>query len=169
PEWKTLDLLENTEKLIHTAVRVGNPGARPPVLSCVRSTLDELQIVYSSERQLCRVAKGIVKGVARHYGETVHITDDACMLRGDPFCALQVTRVAAAETITPALAQLETALYLESTPPVGAGWPSPRTSAERLPFLKPPLLGAQLARLAEFRVLELIGKGSMGMVFRAED
>src|SRR5215472_18581004 len=46
PEWKTLDLIENTEKLIHTAVRVGNPDAQPPVLHCVRSTPDELQIVY---------------------------------------------------------------------------------------------------------------------------
>jgi hypothetical protein len=85
PEWMTLDLIENTEKLIHTAVRVGNPGAKPPVLNCIRSTRDELQIVYSSGRQLCSLAKGIVKGVARHYGETVHISDDACMLRGDPF------------------------------------------------------------------------------------
>src|SRR5262245_57483142 len=32
PQWKTLDLIENTENLIHTAVRVGNPGAQPPVL-----------------------------------------------------------------------------------------------------------------------------------------
>ena len=108
PEWKTLDLIENTEKLIHAGVRVGNPGAKPPVLHCVRGTRDDLQIVYSSERQLCGVAKGIVKGVARHYGETVRITDDACMLRGDPFCALQVTRLPAKEATTPGPESLET-------------------------------------------------------------
>ena len=76
PGWKTLDVIENTEKLIHTAVRVGNPGAKPPVLDCIRTTEDELQIMYSSERQLCCLAKGIVKGLARHFGETITLTDD---------------------------------------------------------------------------------------------
>jgi predicted hydrocarbon binding protein len=64
-----------------------------------RSTQDEVQIIYSSSRQLCSVAKGIIKGVARHYGETVHITEDACMLRGDQFCALRVTRMPANEAL----------------------------------------------------------------------
>jgi tRNA A-37 threonylcarbamoyl transferase component Bud32 len=169
PEWKTLDLIENTEKLIHAAVRVGNPGARPPVLHCIRSTPDELQIVYSSDRQLCGVAKGIVKGVARHYGEVVRISDDACMLRGDPFCALQVTRVPADEANTHAPAHLETGVYVESTPLSGAGWHASRNGAESLPFLKPPLQGGELGRLGDFRVLQLIGQGGMGIVFRAED
>src|SRR5262245_58250621 len=169
PGWKTLDLIENTEKLIHTAVRVGNPGAQPPVLNCVRSTRDELQIVYSSDRQLCGIAKGIVKGVARHYGETVRITEDACMLRGDPYCALQVTRVPANDAITQAPAQLETGLYLESTPLSGAGPRSFRVGEESLPILKPALQGDELGRLADFRVLQLVGQGGMGIVFRAED
>ena len=169
PEWKTLDLIENTEKLIHAAVRVGNPGARPPVLHCLRGTPDELQIVYSSERQLCSVVRGIVKGVARHYGETVHITDDACMLRGDPYCALQVTRRATREVALSAAAQLETHPYLESTPLSGAGWSSCGTGAAPLTFLGPALQPDELGRLADFRVLELIGQGGMGIVFRAED
>jgi tRNA A-37 threonylcarbamoyl transferase component Bud32 len=169
PQWKTLDLIEHTEQMIHTAVRVGNPGALPPVLTCVRSTPDELQIVYGSERQLCSIAKGIVKGVARHYGETVNITEDACMLRGDPFCAMQVSRVAAEEAIAQAPAQLETGLFLDSTPLSGAGWPTASTGGERLGFLTPPLRGDELGRLADFRVLQLIGQGGMGIVFRAED
>src|SRR4051812_16315657 len=49
-EWKTLDVIENTEKLIHAGVRVGNPGARPPILETVRTNKDELHIMYSSER-----------------------------------------------------------------------------------------------------------------------
>jgi hypothetical protein len=169
PEWKTLDLIENTEKLIHTAVRVGNPDARPPVLNCVRSTRDELQIVYSSDRQLCGIAKGIVKGVARHYGETVHIAEDACMLRGDPFCALQVTRIAVDEAIAQDPALFDTIAYLESTPLSGASGPTSRIGAEPYFFLKPPLQGDELGRLADFRVLQLLGQGGMGIVFRAED
>ena len=91
-EWKTLDVIENTERLIHAAVRVGNPGASPPVLECIRTTRDELQIMYSSQRQMCSLAKGIVKGLASHFGETVSLAEDACMHKGDPFCALRVVR-----------------------------------------------------------------------------
>jgi predicted Ser/Thr protein kinase len=169
PEWKTLDLIENTEQLIHAAVRVGNPGAEPPVLTCVRSTPDELQMVYSSGRQLCCVAKGIVKGVARHYGETIHIAEDACMLKGDPYCALHVTRVAANEDVTQALAQLETGLFLENTPLSGAGRPTSGLGAAAATFLEPPSQGDELGRLADFRILELLGQGGMGIVYRADD
>jgi tRNA A-37 threonylcarbamoyl transferase component Bud32/predicted hydrocarbon binding protein len=168
PEWRTLDLIENTEQLIHTAVRVGNPGAQPPVLHCVRSTPDELQMVYSSDRQLCSLARGIVNGVARHYGETVHISEDACRLRGDPFCAFQVTRVAQ-EAVDQAPAQLDTGLYSANTPLSGASRPISAIGAEPFAYLKPPLRGGELGRLADFRVLELIGQGGMGTVFRAED
>jgi tRNA A-37 threonylcarbamoyl transferase component Bud32 len=232
PAWKALDLIENTEKLIHTAVRVGNPGAEPPVLHCTRSTKDELQIVYSSGRQLCSFAKGIVKGVARHYGEIVHVTEDACMVRGYPFCALQITRMAAIEADTAPIAQQETHDYLKSTslsgapsrlplptegrnlgmrqngqerfplaaieadaaplaqlethdylkstslsrapsrlplPPEGGKSGMRQNGPESFPFLKPPLQGDELGRLADFRILQLIGQGTMGIVFRAED
>src|SRR5688572_2388215 len=36
PEWKTLDLLENTEQTIHRVVRLRNPGAKPPELKTDR-------------------------------------------------------------------------------------------------------------------------------------
>jgi tRNA A-37 threonylcarbamoyl transferase component Bud32 len=169
PEWKTLDLIEHTERLIHAAVRVGNPGAAPPVLDCVRGSPDEIQIVYSSGRQLCGIAKGIVKGVARYYGETVRITEDACMRRGDPFCALQIVRVAADEEISRFPVHSETVLYSEGTPFAGAGVTPSDGGVEGRSFLRPPLRGDELGRLADFRVLELIGQGGMGMVFRAED
>src|SRR5688572_17449069 len=30
PRWKTLELIENTEQVMHTVVRKNNPGATPP-------------------------------------------------------------------------------------------------------------------------------------------
>jgi hypothetical protein len=92
PSWQTLDLLEHTERLIHSAVRTGNPGARPPQLECTRTTADEAIIVYASERKLCYLAEGIVLGIAEYFGELVEVTHDACMHKGDPFCALHVAR-----------------------------------------------------------------------------
>jgi Haem-NO-binding len=57
PGRKILDLIENTERLIHSAVRPGNTGAKPPVLDCVRGIRNDIQIVYSSERQRCGIER----------------------------------------------------------------------------------------------------------------
>jgi predicted Ser/Thr protein kinase/predicted hydrocarbon binding protein len=94
PEWKTLDLVTNAEEVIHSVVRRRNPSAKPPVLRCARYSADEVQVVYASPRKLCRIAKGIIRGVARHYQEEVSITDESCMNDGDPFCAIQIKLVA---------------------------------------------------------------------------
>ena len=94
PEWKTLDLVMNAEELIHAVVRRRNPVAKPPVLKCARYSDDEVQLVYASPRKLCHIAKGIVRGVARHYQEEVSINDQACMEAGDPFCAIQIKLIA---------------------------------------------------------------------------
>ena len=90
PEWKTLDLIENTEEVIHKAVRVQNPGAKPPRLQCSRPSANEVVINYASPRKMCAVARGIAKGVAKHYNEEVTIFEPRCMLKGSPSCEIRV-------------------------------------------------------------------------------
>jgi predicted hydrocarbon binding protein len=94
PEWKTLDLVVNAEEVIHSVVRRRNPLSKPLVLRCVRYSTDEVQLVYASPRKLCQIAKGIIRGIARHYREEVSIADESCMNDGDPFCAIQIKLVA---------------------------------------------------------------------------
>jgi predicted hydrocarbon binding protein len=89
-EWKTLDLLEHTEATIHRVVRLDNPGAEPPALHVERKGSDRVLIVYSSPRKMCSLAKGICKGIAKHYGETVTIAESRCMLNGDTACHITV-------------------------------------------------------------------------------
>jgi len=91
PEWRTLDLLEHIEKTIHPAVRANNPGAKPPELRVDRPEPDRLVIEYQSARQLCGLAKGLIRGIADHYGDRVTLAEPACMLRGEPSCHLVVT------------------------------------------------------------------------------
>src|SRR5690242_2411391 len=61
PQWKTLDLIENVESL-HDLARQQNSGAKPPILQCLRINENELQLIYTSTRQLCEIAKGIIRG-----------------------------------------------------------------------------------------------------------
>ena len=77
--WKTIDLLENTEELIHSVVRVRNEGASPPQLKVDRLAHGELRIVYTSARRMCSLLKGIVRGIAALYGEKVTLDEVACM------------------------------------------------------------------------------------------
>lgn len=163
PEWKTLDLIERTEQLIHAAVRLGNPGAQPPVLDVVRPTPDEVQIIYSSERKLCHLARGILAGLASHYGESVTVTEEACMWNGDPFCALHVTRC---RSITDTDADATEFGTVASDLPAGT---IPLVGDPRFPFLTPVGEAGDLGRLADYRVLGLLGQGTMGIVFRAVD
>lgn len=177
PGWKTLDILENTENLIHSAVRVGNPGATPPVLECQRSGPGRLQILYASERRMCHLAKGIIRGIGRHFGETMECTEEACMHQGDPYCVIDVSvhtqgiDTDAAETIiipgntpapranqdrnphTPTSAQ---GLFGSSPGAVSPDWSAAR------PIQVP-------GRFHHYRVDRTLGEGGMGIVYLAED
>ena len=74
-------------------MRARNPGARPPELKAERTAPDEVVVTYASARRLCGFGKGIVRGLARHFGETVTLDEPSCMLRGDGECRLRVRKV----------------------------------------------------------------------------
>ena len=90
PDWKTLDLLENTEQTIHTVVRARNRGAKPAQLQVVRTSPTTADLTYRSDRRLCPVAKGIIKGLAAHFEEEITITESACMHAGADACRMEV-------------------------------------------------------------------------------
>jgi hypothetical protein len=91
-EWRTLDLVENTELVIHTVVR--SRGGTPPVLSTQRTNATHLVVTYGSQRKLCAFARGIIRGIAKHYHEQVFITETACMLTGAKNCQLELSTIA---------------------------------------------------------------------------
>ena len=75
PSWRTAEMLLNTEDIIHKVVRMKNPGAAPPQLKFRRIGDNELLFYYNSPRQMSSVARGIMKGIADHYGETLTIQE----------------------------------------------------------------------------------------------
>jgi predicted hydrocarbon binding protein len=62
----------------------------PPKLRCQMNAPDEVVVVYDSPRKMCPLAKGIITGVAKHYGERVAIAEPRCMLKGASECQLVV-------------------------------------------------------------------------------
>lgn len=92
PGWGTIELVANTEALIHKVLRAGDPAAHPPLLRTAARGKNEILVIYASERMMCGVAKGIVRGAAVHFGETVDMVEESCMLTGDGTCNIVVTR-----------------------------------------------------------------------------
>lgn len=90
--WKTLDVIEHTEETIHRVVRMRQPGAAPPRLQVERTSPEEVVVTYDSPRRLCAVARGISRGIAKHFGERISISDRACMHKGDPKCLIAIRR-----------------------------------------------------------------------------
>jgi hypothetical protein len=93
PEWRTLDLIQNTEELIHTALRASDEAARPPMLRVMRRGPDEVIVIYASERRMCGVAKGIARGLGDHFGEAIMVDEESCMLTGASSCTIAVRRL----------------------------------------------------------------------------
>jgi predicted hydrocarbon binding protein len=89
-KWSALDLIENTEGTMHRVVRRVNRGAAPPELTVRRTGSNDAVITYTSARKLCALAKGIVRGIAKHYEERVTIEESKCMLRGADLCLIAV-------------------------------------------------------------------------------
>jgi predicted hydrocarbon binding protein len=90
--WTTLDVIEHTEDTVHRVLRARHQAARQLELAAERTSPDEVVVLYASPRRLCGFAKGIVRGLARHFGETVALDELSCMLRGDAECRLRIRK-----------------------------------------------------------------------------
>lgn len=91
-EWGYFDLVEQTEEQIHTAIRAGGDEEtpEPPAIAATREGPERLTVHYSSDRQLCDVATGLLEGLATAFEEEVAVREPRCMLDGADECRLVV-------------------------------------------------------------------------------
>lgn len=84
------------EEKIHELVRATIPGAVPPRLHV--HPLRDLGVLvsYTSERMLCPLLEGLLRGTAAHYGDAIELEEIQCMHRGDQGCVFTVLRAEAA-------------------------------------------------------------------------
>lgn len=73
PEWRTLEMLEHTERTMHQEIRREHAGHTPPVLAVTRLNANELYIDYASARRMGGLAVGIVRGLAAYFDEADRI------------------------------------------------------------------------------------------------
>ena len=88
----TLTFLLGVEDKIHDLVRATIKGAYPPSLHVRPLGEDGMLVSYTSERRLCCLLEGLVRGTAAHYGEDVTLEELQCMRLGDPGCVWSVVR-----------------------------------------------------------------------------
>ena len=69
PNWRTYQMLLNTEAAMHGAVRKEDGRTSPPRLLVTKKGEKQLVIDYHSERRMAGVAVGIIKGIAGYFNE----------------------------------------------------------------------------------------------------
>lgn len=95
-DWTGLQLVANVEEYIHTSLRAKQISSyTPPELESDWLDDGRVSIVYSSDRKLCPLARGLIAGVGEYLDDPLEIEETSCMHDGDENCGFVVSRVEA--------------------------------------------------------------------------
>ncbi len=92
-DWTGLELVANVETYIHEALRSKQLSTyTPPDLESEWVEDDRVLVTYTSDRELCDLAKGLLEGVGQYYGTPFSIEEESCMLEGADQCQILVSK-----------------------------------------------------------------------------
>ncbi len=86
-----LDFLATIDDVIHVEVKKLYPDAIPPAFDYLRHRDDQLELRYTSDRKLCRLAEGLIAGAAAHFKTDYDLEHHPCMHDGADYCGIHVT------------------------------------------------------------------------------
>ncbi|MBO9490182.1 heme NO-binding domain-containing protein [Endozoicomonas sp. G2_1] len=85
------DFLRAVDEVIHVEVKKADPMAYTPTLLYDQPQPTTLVIRYVSRRKMCFFAEGLILGAAKHFNQTVAISQTECVCQGDEHCLIRVT------------------------------------------------------------------------------
>ena len=91
-EWDAIAMIDEVEQTIHQSLKKRrHVEFTPPELETERISDQKVEIKYTSDRQLCEVAKGLIDGVAEYKDTSLDIEEPKCMKEQGDFCRLVVS------------------------------------------------------------------------------
>lgn len=87
-DWRMV--LDSLDDIIHPEVRKIYPEADVPMFT-TRPDGSDLLVTYSSRRELCALADGLIVGNGDWFGATLSVAHERCVKDGDDVCVMRVT------------------------------------------------------------------------------
>jgi hypothetical protein len=85
------DLLGQLNDVIHPEVLKLYPEAAVPHFAVLSDEGNSVEVLHESEKQLCRLAEGLILGAADHFDEPVAVEHTTCANDGGNDCRLKIT------------------------------------------------------------------------------
>ncbi|WP_372765795.1 heme NO-binding domain-containing protein [Pseudoalteromonas sp.] len=79
------------DELIHVEVKKLDKEAQLPEFSYGGDSGDNLTMLYRSPRKLCFLSEGLILGAAKHFKESVSVSQNSCMHQGADCCEIEIT------------------------------------------------------------------------------
>ena len=84
------EMLLGIEPVIHGELRRREPSSAPPRLKVMPLPGGRLRLVYTSQRRLCDVARGLVDYIGEVFGDRAIVHESACMESGANACDMVI-------------------------------------------------------------------------------
>ncbi|GLS24786.1 heme NO-binding domain-containing protein [Marinibactrum halimedae] len=84
------ELLMNIDVRIHHEVAMYHKEAALPLFTCKDTGKNTMIMYYQSERRLCYLVEGLLKGIAEHFSTSIEFTHSTCMHKGDDQCTFNL-------------------------------------------------------------------------------
>lgn len=83
--------IASIDGVIHMEVMKLDDQARPPKIEVHTRSDGETRLRYSSERNLCHLAEGLLRGAADHFGISIELEQRCCRLEGADVCEFRIS------------------------------------------------------------------------------